>query len=277
MPISVQAFGAEQISNLAAQDIADLGTFTPNVQIDRAANPPSYKIPGIGTSDFGVGADPAVGVYVDGIYIGRSGGSKVVFNDSARVEILNGPQGTLFGRNAAAGAIQYVTNKPDEETVGWAKVTAGNYDRRQMEGVFNTALTDQLFFRAGVLYNKRDGWIDNVTNGDDLARQKNESITGQLRWLPSDRLDIILRMEYDEIDQDSRPSSSGVLGLRDNGPAFDKVESDERFDESRYLFGSSLHVTYYMDWATLTSITSWRATNSGVCHDTGSGGSPRLC
>ncbi len=263
VPISVEAFGAEQIDNLAANDIADLGTFTPNVQIDRAANQPSYKIRGIGTSDFGIGADPAVGVYVDGIYIGRSGGSKVAFNDIARVEILNGPQGTLFGRNAAAGAIQYVTNKPEEETMGWAKVTVGNYDRRQIEGVFNTAITDELFFRTGLLYNERDGWIDNVFNGDDLARQKNESITGQLRWLPTERIDMILRLEYDEVDQDSRPSSSGVLGLRDgDGPNFDKVESDERFEERRHLFGSSLHVTYDMDWATLTSITSWRTYNS---------------
>ncbi|MEH6517379.1 MAG: TonB-dependent receptor [Halioglobus sp.] len=262
VPISVEAFSAEQIDNLAAQDIGDLGIFTANVQIGRESNQPSYKIRGIGTSDFGIGADPAVGVYIDGVYIGRSGGSKVAFNDIARVEILNGPQGTLFGRNAAAGAIQYVTNKPEAETMGWVKATLGNYDRRQIEGVYNTALTDQLYFRGGVLYNERDGWIDNLSNGDDLARQKNESINGQLRWLPSDRLDIILRMEYDEIDQDSRPSSSAIFGPRDNGPAFDKVESDEVFEERRYLFGSSLHLTYDMDWATLTSITSWRSYNS---------------
>ncbi|MFT6956060.1 MAG: iron complex outermembrane receptor protein [Halieaceae bacterium] len=84
------------------------------------------------------------GVYIDGVYIGRSGGSKVAFNDIARVEILNGPQGTLFGRNTAAGAIHYVTNKPEEETMGWVEATLGNYDRQQIEGVYNTALTDQL-------------------------------------------------------------------------------------------------------------------------------------
>jgi iron complex outermembrane receptor protein len=144
VPISVEAFSAEQIDNLAAQDIGDLGIFTANVQINRASNQPSYKIRGIGTSDFGIGADPAVGVYIDGVYIGRSGGSKVAFNDIARVEILNGPQGTLFGRNTAAGAIHYVTNKPEEETMGWVEATLGNYDRQQIEGVYNTALTDQL-------------------------------------------------------------------------------------------------------------------------------------
>ena len=109
VPIAVEAFSASQITNLSAQDIGDLGTFTPNVSISQAANQPDYSIRGIGTSDFGIGADPAVGVYQDGVYIGRSGGSKVAFNDIQRVEILNGPQGTLFGRNAAAGAIQYLS------------------------------------------------------------------------------------------------------------------------------------------------------------------------
>jgi iron complex outermembrane receptor protein len=198
VPIAVEAFSAQEITNLSAQDIGDLGTFTPNVSISKAANQPNYAIRGIGTDDFGIGADPAVGVYQDGVYIGRSGGSKVAFNDLARVEILNGPQGTLFGRNAAAGAIQYISNKPDEELYGWARATVGNYDRYQLDGVANVPLTDNLFFRAGLLWNQRDGWIDNVYNGNDLARQGNRSIVTQLRWLPTDRLDTILRLEFDQ-------------------------------------------------------------------------------
>ncbi|WP_116364808.1 TonB-dependent receptor [Parahaliea mediterranea] len=258
VPISVEAFGEQRIDNLAARDIGDLGAFTPNVDISGGANQPNYAIRGIGTDDFGIGADPAVGVYVDGVYVGRSGGSKVAFNDIARVEILNGPQGTLFGRNAAAGAIQYVTNKPVNETEGWARATLGNYDRRQLEGVFNLPLTDSLYFRTGLLYDKRDGWVDNLFNGDDLARRYNKSVNAQLRWLPTDSLDIILRAEYDEVDQDSRPASSAVWGPRDNGPGFTKVESEERLAETRYLFGSSLHVTWDLGAATLTSITAWR-------------------
>jgi iron complex outermembrane receptor protein len=262
VPISVEAFSAEQIDNLSAQDIADLGVFAPNVEIDRAANQPNYRIRGIGTSDFGVGADPAVGVYQDGVYIGRSGGSKVAFNDIARVEILNGPQGTLFGRNAAAGAIQYITNKAEDDLYGWARLTLGNYDRRQVDGVINVPLTDKLYFRSGILWNRRDGWVDNLYNGDDLARRGSQSINAQLRWLPIDRLDMTLRLEYDETDQDPRVRSSAVWGPRHRGPAFTKVESEHKLDETRYLFGTSLHLTYDMDWATLTSITSWREYSS---------------
>jgi len=258
VPIAVEAFSASQINNLSATDIGDLGTFTPNVTISQAANQPSYSIRGIGTSDFGIGADPAVGVYQDGVYIGRSGGSKVAFNDIARVEILNGPQGTLFGRNAAAGAIQYVTNKPDEELYGWARGLAGNYDRYQVDGVANVPLADNLFFRTGLLWNQRNGWVDNVTNGDDLATEGNYSIVTQLRWLPTENLDTNLRLEYDVTDQDSRVRSSAVWGPRDNGAGFNKVASDSKLAEKRKLFGASYHLSYDMDWATLTSITAYR-------------------
>ena len=258
VPIAVEAFSAQQITNLSAQDIGDLGTFTPNVTISKASNQPNYAIRGIGTDDFGIGADPAVGVYQDGVYIGRSGGSKVVFNDIARVEILNGPQGTLFGRNAAAGAIQYVSNKPDEELYGWARGTVGDYNRYQVDGVANVPLADNLYLRTGVLWNQRDGWVDNVANGKDLMRKGDRSIVTQLRWLPNDRLDTNLRLEFNQTDQDSRARSSAVLGPRDNGAGFNKVASDSDLHEKRDLYGASFHLTYDMDWATLTSISSYR-------------------
>ena len=258
VPIAVEAFSASQITNLSATDIGDLGTFTPNVSISQAANQPSYAIRGIGTSDFGIGADPAVGVYQDGVYIGRSGGSKVAFNDIARVEILNGPQGTLFGRNAAAGAIQYVSNKPDEELYGWVRGLVGDYNRYQVDGVANVPLAENLYFRTGVLWNQRDGWVDNVYNGEDLAREGNRSIVTQLRWLPTDRLDTNLRLEYDQTDQDSRVRSSAVWGPRDNGGGFNKVASDSDLHEKRNLYAAAYHLTYDMDWATLTSISSYR-------------------
>lgn len=259
VPIAVQAFTSESLDRLTAQDIGDLDAFTPNVEIPRQSNQPNYKIRGIGTSDFGVGADPAVGVYVDGVYIGRSGGSKVAFNDIARIEILNGPQGTLFGRNAAAGAIQYVTNKPIEETEGWVKATLGNYERVQVEGVYNLPLTDQLYWRTGVLANKRDGYIDNVVTGDDHQYQKNWAITSALRWLPSDNLDILWRVEYDKIDQDSKAVTSAVYGPRDGaGADFRETSTNRRLDETRELWGTSLHLTYELSAATFTSISSYR-------------------
>ncbi len=260
VPISVQAFSAETIDNLAAQDLGDLDAFTPNVEIPRQTNQPNYKIRGLGTSEFGVGGDPVVGVYLDGIYIARGGGSKVAFNDIQRVEILNGPQGTLFGRNAAAGAIQYITNQPREEREGRLKLTAGNYRRIQLEGIYNLPLGERLYWRSGLLSNQREGFVENDHTGADHLRQDNWSIVTALRWLPSDGLDVTLRLEYDEVDQDSKAVASAIYGRnRHAGAKFDTTTTDRRLEEARELFGASMHLSYELPEATFTSIGSYRA------------------
>lgn len=259
VPISVQAFDTQRILDLGAQDIADIGVFTPNVQFSRGVNQPRYRIRGIGTSDFGVGADPAVGVYLDGVYIGRTGGSKMALNDIERIEILNGPQGTLFGRNAAAGAVQYVTKKPVDAYEGWARATVGNYDRYQVEGVYNMPLTDNLFWRTGALWNTRDGYIDNDFTGNEVADEGNWSINTQLLWQPTDRLEMRWRIEYDDIDQYSRAASSATLGRREGGAGFDEMESVADFDETRELWGTMLHLNYDItDTVRFVSISSFR-------------------
>ncbi len=261
VPIAVTAFSERDINNIVAQDIADLGTFSPNVELSRGATQPSYTIRGIGTRDFGVGADPAVGVYIDGIYVGRSGASKVAFNDVQRVEILNGPQGTLFGRNAAAGAVQYITNKPVGEEQGWVKATLGNYDKRKLEGVYNLPLSENLYWRSGALWNERDGDVDNIgTSGpSDFNGEDNWSINTALAWYPKDELEIIFRMEYDEIDQGARAQSSATIPPQDGSTSdFDKVASDDDTYQERELFGASLHVDWEFDEFVLSSITAYR-------------------
>jgi iron complex outermembrane receptor protein len=261
VPIAVTAFSERDLDNIVAQDIADIGVFAPNVDISRGATQPSYSIRGIGTRDFGVGADPAVGVYIDGVYVGRSGASKVAFNDIERIEVLNGPQGTLFGRNAAAGAVQYITNKPVDEEQGWTRLTLGNYDKRKVEGVYNLPLADNLHWRTGMLWNERDGYVDNIGtagpsrfNGED-----NWSINTALAWYPQDELEVIFRMEYDEVDSGARAQSSATLPPQDGSKSdFDKVASDDDTYEQRELFGASVHVDWELDEYVLSSITAYR-------------------
>ncbi|WP_101757729.1 TonB-dependent receptor [Oceanicoccus sp. KOV_DT_Chl] len=262
VPIAVTAFSERDLNNLVAQDIADVGEFAPNVDLSRnSTNQPSYTIRGIGTRDFGVGADPAVGVYIDGVYIGRAGASKVAFNDIQRVEILNGPQGTLFGRNAAAGAVQYITNKPIAEEQGWVKATLGNYDKRKLEGVYNIPLADNLYLRTGALWNERDGDVDNVgpAGPDTFNGEDNWSITSSLAWYPKDELEIIARFEYDELDTGARAQNSATVGPRDGKRSdFDKVASDDDTYQTRELFGASVHISWEFEEYVLTSITAYR-------------------
>lgn len=263
VPISVTAFNEKALDNFVANSIGDIDEFTPNLEVDDGqVTQPGYRIRGIGTSDFGVGLEPAVGVYIDGVYVGRSGASRVAFNDVERVEVLNGPQGTLFGRNAAAGAIQVLTNKPVETEEGWAKATVGNYDKLQLEGVYNLPLSDSLFLRAGALSNERDGYIHDPGAGPDRNDEKNWSVNGALRWLPTDDLDVIFRLEYDDVDQTARGDSSATVGLRDEGANFDELENDGNAIETRELFGSSATVVWDLDAVTMTSITAWRTYHS---------------
>ncbi|MFM7274007.1 MAG: TonB-dependent receptor, partial [Gammaproteobacteria bacterium] len=234
VPISITTFDEKTLDDFIADSIGDLDEFTPNLEIgDDQVTQPGYRIRGIGTSDFGVGLEPAVGVYIDGVYVGRSGASRVAFNDIERVEVLNGPQGTLFGRNAAAGAIQVITHKPVAEEEGWGKVTVGNYGRLQLEGVYNLPLASNAFLRMGALSNERDGWIRDTAGGPDRGDERNWSVNAALRWLPRDDLDVIFRVEYDDIDQSSAPDSSATVGPRHKGPNYRKLQNDGDVDETR--------------------------------------------
>ncbi|MGN6496141.1 MAG: TonB-dependent receptor plug domain-containing protein [Tsuneonella sp.] len=120
VPISVTAFNEASIDALSAESIGDLDTFTPGLTInDTSITQPSFTIRGVQTDDFGIGTDPSVGIFVDGIYSGRSGSSLIFFNDVNRVEVLKGPQGTLFGRNTSGGAISIVTNMHYDDLSAW--------------------------------------------------------------------------------------------------------------------------------------------------------------
>ena len=119
VPIAIQLVGPEEIAKVGAVNLSQVADFVPGLSVD-ASQPtqPSYALRGLGNGDFGIGTDAPVGVYVNGIYTGKTGGALLNFNDVKRVEVLKGPQGTLFGRNSAGGAISIVTNDPDGQRTG---------------------------------------------------------------------------------------------------------------------------------------------------------------
>ena len=111
VPITMSVISMDQINTLGANNLAELNGYIPGLVVnDSEPTQPSFSLRGIGPSDFGIGTDAPVGIYVDGVYTGKTGGALMNFNDIARVEVLKGPQGTLFGRNSAAGALSIVTN-----------------------------------------------------------------------------------------------------------------------------------------------------------------------
>src|ERR1700712_2327936 len=166
VPIAIQLIGPEQIQKLGAVNLAQVADFVPGLSID-ASQPtqPSYALRGLGNGDFGIGTDAPVGVYVNGVYTGKTGGALLNFNDVKRVEVLKGPQGTLFGRNSAGGAISIVTNDPDGQNLASGLVRVGNYGTLHAEGVVDRALNEDLALRISAVGEKSDGWATNATDG----------------------------------------------------------------------------------------------------------------
>lgn len=271
VPIAITAFSDDILADIGAQNINDLGRFSPGLDANNTSSTqPRYAIRGLKTDDFAIGTDPAVAIYIDGVYVGRAGSSQLNFNDVERVEVLRGPQGTLFGRNAAAGAVHVITKKPHAQTEAYIAATLGDYNKRKLEGVFNTELAPGLYGRVGGLVNKRDGFIDNewkqeapsLTGGESkLGQEGNWSVTGSLLWEANEDLELIYRIEYDELDHDA-PYAYSLTIPADSSPYGDHRNDSPSF-EKRKLVGTSLTINWALnDDLSFISITSFRTFES---------------
>ena len=279
VPIALSAFNATFLQTTGVQNLGGLEQFTPGLDIEAlSVTQPTYKIRGIGSGGLSIGTDPAVGIYTDGIYVGRSASSNVEFSDIERVEVLKGPQGTLFGRNAAAGAIQIITQKPVQETEGSVRVRYGNYDKMLGEAIYNTPLIDdELAARFNVIANSRDGYIDNALNGNDLGDEHYYAGRASFLWTPQSETSVRLSFDYNRLDQDApvaiglNPDLSptgtpgGQLGDVD---VFGKVANDViKGEEKRKMYAYSLEMDHEFEAATMTYIASYRHFDSNARQD----------
>ena len=175
IPISVSAFTADQIAEAGVKDIRDIAGQTPGLQIkSRGETEGSVFIRGIGSVAPGIGADPAVGIYIDGLYASRGTNATAAFFDVERVEVVKGPQGTLFGRNASSGAISIITRKPEiGENYGSALVGFGDEGQQKYEFIYNAGLSNSTALRIGIKHDRRDGLYENSLTGADLNGREN--------------------------------------------------------------------------------------------------------
>ncbi|TQV85049.1 TonB-dependent receptor [Aliikangiella coralliicola] len=275
VPISISLFQDKDLQDMAALSINDLGSITPGFETNNASfTQPSYNIRGITTNDFGIGSDPAVAVYVDGVYVGRGGASQANFNDVERVEILKGPQGTLFGRNAAAGSLHVITKKPEKGSSGEFGVTVGDFGRRQINGMFNTEFSDDVYFRASLVSNERDGYIP-VVGQRDTGNQDNQSLKMSLLWDYSDATEVLFRVDYDTVSQDAPIVASMNTAIAPANP-FGAIESDINSLEERDLWGASLEITSDYSDFTLTYIAAYRTFESSSFEEEDGSANPRF-
>ena len=213
-PIAVSAFSGDSLDARGIQSVDALDNITPNMEFRNintnggGGSNASIYIRGVGQTDFVPSADPGVGLYVDGVYIARSIGGVLDLIDIDRVEVLRGPQGTLFGRNTTGGAISIHTQKPDEEFGGKLMVRAGRYDNLDIIGKVKGGLSDNLFGSVTLGSFNQDGYIKNPDTGLDVGDTERMAMQGSLRWLPTDSIEINMSGDYTVIRENGQAAVS---------------------------------------------------------------------
>jgi iron complex outermembrane receptor protein len=167
-PISISAFSGSDLAAVGVTGTEQLANFTPGLTVQKEVIG-KVVIRGVGTENYTVGSDPGVAIHKDGVYVARSSVAIFDFFDVNRVEVLRGPQGTLYGRNATGGVINIISNEPTDEFEGYVTLDVGDYNKRRVEGAINGALGDSFAARLSVLYAERDGYSDNIYPGRDAV------------------------------------------------------------------------------------------------------------
>ena len=203
MPSSVSAFNERSLERIQATDTTGLQGAVPNLNIVQgrgSSNATNIFIRGIGQPDALQTFDPAVGVYVDDVYLSRIRGNQLDLLDLERIEVLRGPQGTLYGKNTIGGAIKFVTRKPGDALRANGSVTLGSYNQFDLKGAVSGPLTDVIGAGIAVMRAKRDGFVED--EGDGREYNDSDTIAGRavVAFTPSDRLRIDLTADYSRDD-----------------------------------------------------------------------------
>lgn len=185
-PISVVAISGDDLQTKGISDLGTMSAFVPNVVAGTGMGNSGYatfSIRGIGSGQGWVYQEGSVGIYIDDVYYPRASGALLDVIDVEQIEVLRGPQGTLFGKNTSGGAIRYVTTKPEfGEFTGFFRGVVGSYDRRDVNGAVNIPLTDTLSSRITVASLQRDGFVTNLRHGEKMGNMDVTSARAQLRW-----------------------------------------------------------------------------------------------
>ncbi len=214
MPIALSAFSAERITNAGAPDITWLQQSTPNLtlQVARGSNSTLIAfIRGIGQQDPLWGFEPGVGLYVDDVYVARPQGAVLDIYDIERLEVLRGPQGTLYGRNTIGGAIKYVTRPLGNEARLDTKLTLGTYAQHDFIASGVLPLSDTLSVGGSAAIYRRDGYGENQFTGNENHYAKSvDAFRMSAEWNPTDALSFRLAADYveDNSDRQARPPRS---------------------------------------------------------------------
>ena len=206
VPISISALSGDDLAANLVTDVFDLRQAVPALEV-RAVDPPSqgasFALRGLGTSVFNMGFEPTVATFIDGVYRSRTG-LATVFDlvDLERVEVLKGPQGTLFGKNSTAGVVHFITRKPElGEFDALAQGVYEERDRFRFNGMVNLPVNESVAARLSGSIGTGDGWIDNISTGKDEQDVDRWTLKAQLLWEPDENLSVRLSGDYSELEE----------------------------------------------------------------------------
>jgi iron complex outermembrane receptor protein len=297
--LSITAFSGDQVEELRVSNAQDMSWYTPGLYATGARGDvnPLYTIRGIGLNDTFSNNNPTVGVYVNEVNLPFTPMMSFMMFDLDRVEVLKGPQGTLYGRNTTGGAINVFSRRPGDELNGRARLDYGNYDHLEFEGAVGGPITDTLGGRIAVYtVQQGEGWVENEFNGQDIGEIDRTAVRGTLEWSPSDDFSALLVGHYATEDSDSAGREhvgfldgafspnlcqGAIGGYRDEGPCVSFLGYSDPYSDRYKIENSSLlgqdnesdtfSVSLNMDWkigdATLTSVTGYSDYESDYTED----------
>lgn len=229
-PAAITALGEEDLVEQGVPDIRSLGTTVPSVHVGLQEGNYELNIRGIGSSNNTELGDPAAALHIDGVYIPRPRGSGAMFFDIDRVEVLRGPQGTLYGRNATAGTMNVIPNRPRLGRFDSAvEIEGGNYSRFNARGMVNVPLGEKSAFRFAGLADRHDPYLENsgrvVSSVEGTEDADDQAFRAQYLWQPSDRFDLVLAADH--VEQDGH----GYSGINEFGGFADDPRVTNYFDQ----------------------------------------------
>lgn len=283
VPIAISSFSQQDLQAQQVNNIGDLQALVPNLSVHVGdANNAVVYIRGVGQVDSIAFFEPGVGIYLDDVYLGRAQGAFLDVVDVERIEVLRGPQGSLYGRNTVGGAIKYMSARPTEEFSGNISATVGNYSRKDLKAsISGTLVDDKLLGRLTVAQLGRDGYSENSFDGKDDGDQDTQFFRGVLQYQALENLSFQLAVDYTNNDPDrSRtPAKETPINLAVVDPlTFDlsvvpfaadvdpfKVNADFNKLEETETQGTDLNIVWDInDKLSFKSITSYRELDYGT-------------
>ena len=283
VPVSMSSFSRDELLSLQVNDIGDLQSLVPNLSIHVGdANNAVVYIRGVGQIDSVAFFEPGVGIYLDDVYLGRAQGAFLDVLDVERIEVLRGPQGTLYGRNTVGGAVKYVSAAPTDEYSAELSATVGNFNQLDYKLSLSGPISeDRLLGRLTVAQLTRDGYSENLFDGEDDGDRDTLFARGVLKYLPTDSVTIQLSADYTEADPDRSRTPSKVTPINiltvdpftfgTSVQAFDAdtdpfvVNADFNTVEQTEASGTDLNIAWEIsDDLTFKSISSARQVDYGA-------------